>query len=221
MTTTTERRDAFRFFCEHAGYVVGRRAEGALQLARAEALLAEAVDLELASVEWEADDLPWDEGTEISAEEASERFASGEWTGPFYCRVMVGDDELGDDVRSLGGIVLGSAGTGDPYARVVEAELASELVDELRQAIGDELDADLGDPFALTLQARLTRRAMSAAQNRGHDLGEWGPGSEWDPDASRADCRRCGMSVFVDVSPAPNGIDVSGEAVALDCTDDR
>ena len=46
----------------------------------------------------------------------------------------------GEELTSLWGIVLGPEDTDDPYARVTAAELAAEHTDELRQAIGDELD---------------------------------------------------------------------------------
>ena len=151
---TKERRAAFRFFCEQAGYATPPgRAACALELARAEELLEQAVDLGIASVEWVDDETPWDEGTEISAEDAARRFESGEWTGPYGCIVRVfaegsehADtlsylDRVADADASLWGIVVGSRGTDDPYCRVVAAELADELVDELRQAIGDARDA--------------------------------------------------------------------------------
>lgn len=32
-----------------------------------------------------------------------------------------------------------------------------------------------------------------------------------------SECRICGMGVYIDDEPAPNSIDVSGEAVALNC----
>jgi hypothetical protein len=122
---------------EHAGGIVGRSAETALALARAEALLGTALDLEIATVVWEDDPEPWDEGTEISAETAREKFASNEWTGPYGCIVTVGEE-----FTALWGIVVGSRGTEDPYCRVVVAELASEMEDALRQAIGDALDRE-------------------------------------------------------------------------------
>lgn len=146
-------RKAYGFFREHAGYVVGENARGALALARAEELLEQAVALEVASVEWVDDDEPYDYNPrgrgfeQADAEDAARRFASNEWTGPFGCIVKAGEQQA-----SLWGIVLGRGGTwwpesphtianGDPYGRVIIAELASELEDDLRQAIGDALDA--------------------------------------------------------------------------------
>ncbi len=148
--TNTHKR--YRFFREQ-----GSTASSALDLARAEALLDSAREHGCAAAQWLWDDQPWDEGTEISAEEASAKFASNEWTGPFGCVLWVADraDSLDEDAlndsgtdpsywssnTSLWGIVLGPRGTNDPYARVIVAELASEMEDDLRQAIGDAADA--------------------------------------------------------------------------------
>lgn len=137
--------DRYRFFREHAGGIVGERAKGALALARAEALLAEAVDLGIGSVEWVDDEEPYDHGF-YSDEQVGQFFDSNQWTGPYGCVVTVGDE-----TTSLWGIVLNSRGTDDPYARVVAAELASELADELRQAIGDTRDRDDFEALLSTL----------------------------------------------------------------------
>lgn len=133
------RRDRFRFFLEHAGYrTPPGRAVCALELARAEELADEAEAEEIAEWLWEYDPLPWDEGTEISAEEARRKFESNEWTGPF-----VGFWKIAGEISSsIGGVVLGPEETGDPYARVLRAELAGELEAELRQALGDARDAE-------------------------------------------------------------------------------
>lgn len=99
---------SYRFFREHAGYVVGRSAETAWDLARAE--------LEATSrgwyCEWEHDPDGMDTLGDIPPEEVSE---------VLYCVLY---DEDGEVLSSLGGIV-------DPdrnYARVVEAELALEAL---------------------------------------------------------------------------------------------
>ncbi len=125
---------SYRFMRANAGYVVGENAKGALDLARAEQLLERAVDLEVASLTWEWDDDPYDAG-DLSDEEAQAKFDSNEWTGPFGCIV-----QTDDAVASLWSIVVGQRGTNDPYCRVVAAELALELADDLRQSIGDYLD---------------------------------------------------------------------------------
>lgn len=134
----------YAFFKEHAGYVVGRRAECALSLARAEVLLEQACELGLAEVEWVYDDMPYDGGDVYTADEVAAKFESNEWTGPYGCVVTVD----GETVASLWGIVVGPRGTGDPYCRVVAAELADEALQDLRQAIGDKLDREQDISFA-------------------------------------------------------------------------
>jgi hypothetical protein len=132
------RRDRFRFFLEHAGYSVPPgRAACALALARAEELLNEAEDLGVVTVEWQYDDMPYEQDI-VSEDEADRLFESGEWTGPFGCIVETFD---GETHTSLWGIVVGPKGTDDPYCRVVAAALASDIEDELRQAVGDARDA--------------------------------------------------------------------------------
>ncbi len=144
------RRDRFRFFSAHGGGRVGHTAESALSLARAEELLETAVDLGVASVDWVDDDMPYDPGDADTPEDAARYFESGAWTGPYGCIVRVFDsveysgERTGDALQSLYGIVVGPRGTEDPYCRLVAAELASELEDELRQAIGDARDAAEG-----------------------------------------------------------------------------
>jgi len=133
MNTDTYR--AYKFFREHAGGIIGRNAETALDLARAEQLLDEAEDLGIGGTEWPYDEEPYEGFDVFTDEEIATKFESNEWTGPFGCIVRAGDEST-----SLWGIVLSPKEIGDPYARVVRAELASELMDELRQAIGDTLD---------------------------------------------------------------------------------
>lgn len=148
--------ERYRFFHENAGRVAvidengrpsGISARVALDLARAEALIEEAQELGVASVEWRDDDEPYEHGC-MTDDEVREQFANNRWTGPYGCVVTIGDDHA----ASLWGIVLDSRGVSvgigpfladDPYARVVRAELASELVEDLMQAIGDAKDAQL------------------------------------------------------------------------------
>ncbi len=63
---------------------------------------------------------------------------------------------------------------------------------------------------------QLAVEADTAATFRGHKLGFFTSLS--DTKAS-ADCAVCGMGVSVNTSPPPNGIDIGGEAVALNCKD--
>lgn len=139
--TAPKTLSAYRHMRKHAGYIVGQNARGALELARAETLLQHACDEGLATVAWHDDNEPYEHGC-MTADEVAARFESNEWTGPYGCVVTVGDA-----TASLWGIVLNQWGTNDPYARVVVAELASELADELRQAVGDAADAREGIAF--------------------------------------------------------------------------
>jgi hypothetical protein len=122
-----ELRKAFRFFFENAGYCVGRRAEGALQLARAERWARE----EGAEVAWVDDNEVWD----------------GDCPAPdmvLGCTLKVGDEEV-----SLWGIGLNHAYRKDmilhrgllvtPYQRVVEAELALEAMEPFFEAIANHV----------------------------------------------------------------------------------
>jgi len=56
--------------------------------------------------------------------------------------------------------------------------------------------------------------ARATATWRGHDLFRFETLSNT---TACAMCKKCGMEVFVDANPAPNGIDISGQAVALTC----
>jgi hypothetical protein len=65
-------------------------------------------------------------------------------------------------------------------------------------------------------RCRLERHAARSAGWRGHRLGAWqvdGTGR-----CSVALCLDCSMGAYVDTAPPPNGIDISGKAVALNCT---
>lgn len=150
----------YRFFHEHAGRVAvidangrpsGIAARNALDLARAEALLDEASELGIATTSWPFDDEPYEHGC-MTDDEVREQFENNRWTGPFGCVLSIGDDS---HAASLWGIVLDSRGASegipgsydDPYARVVRAELASELIEDLMQAIGDAKDAARSTPL--------------------------------------------------------------------------
>jgi hypothetical protein len=64
----------------------------------------------------------------------------------------------------------------------------------------------------MTLES-LKAEAAEGCEWRGHELATW----FGDDRAAVATCNRCGMQVAVNVSPPPNGIDIGGEAVALNC----
>lgn len=63
----------------------------------------------------------------------------------------------------------------------------------------------------------LARQATRAAEFRGHRLGAWLWRQYGAARVGNAVCLDCQREAFVTTKPAPNGIDVSGEAVALNC----
>lgn len=153
-------RKRYAFMREWAGGIVGENARCALELARAEQLLDRAIDAGVAAVLWE-DEVDWsygDLGDVYTEDEMRAKFQSNEWTGPAWCAIKVGHEVE----ASLGMIVLGPRGTDDPYARVVAAELASGIADQLRRT----LDAIEG-PAAI----RALRRIHAILD-----------GTEWSPD---------------------------------------
>lgn len=64
----------------------------------------------------------------------------------------------------------------------------------------------------------LRKQARQAAKLRGHRLGRFTHlmGTGWNAH-SVAVCEDCGKDVAVYPNPAPNGIDIAGEAVASGC----
>ena len=67
---------------------------------------------------------------------------------------------------------------------------------------------------------RLRKGARKSAKARGHQLGRFSPlsGSGWNI-SSYSLCVVCGREASVSPTPPPNGIDISGEAVALNSGD--
>ena len=64
------------------------------------------------------------------------------------------------------------------------------------------------------LAEKLKAEARQAAEFRGHILGPWSGTAGTD----LAYCKTCRCQVAVTPEPAPNGIDIGGRAVAIDCT---
>lgn len=60
---------------------------------------------------------------------------------------------------------------------------------------------------------RLKQEARQSAEYRGHNLGTF----KQTGNAYYARCKNCDCEVWVTPHPAPNEIDVMGDAVALDC----
>lgn len=128
MTTDKALYNAYRFFRDHAGYVVGERGKGALALAKAERW-AEENGIEFIW-EWDTDgDLGDHEAWCGTAREDAWRYGYGrtcthdvEW-----CRAEYNDET----VASLGGIIDADRN----YRRVVEAELAREAQEEAEKYV--------------------------------------------------------------------------------------
>lgn len=110
-------KQAYQFFKANAGYIVGKSALCALDLARAEQFASES-EFEY---RWELDEFfDYDGWADDSVmEDAAPKFESGEWS-PEVCSLY---DSNGNHLHSLCGIV----GADDKYRRVVEAELAGEV----------------------------------------------------------------------------------------------
>lgn len=70
----------------------------------------------------------------------------------------------------------------------------------------------------MTKLRTLKQSAKQSAEYRGHKLGRF-----YTLDTrgiAQASCRQCSMSVMVNTRPQPNGIDIAGGAVALNCDHD-
>lgn len=116
--------EAYRFFREHAGYIVGRSAECAYHLAQAEAE-GKRLGFEFT---WEEEQEPWD-GEEPLSDDCELL-----WCGLTY---------KGEPMCGLGMIAVRSPSfiqgrPHDPYIRVVQAQLAQEALVELE----DRADKD-------------------------------------------------------------------------------
>jgi hypothetical protein len=68
-----------------------------------------------------------------------------------------------------------------------------------------------------TKERRLKKEAIETCTNRGHKMSRF-YSAKYHPHYF-AKCYNCLMEVMVDTHPEPNEIDISGEAVALNCND--
>ena len=64
---------------------------------------------------------------------------------------------------------------------------------------------------------KLEMEAREAAEWRGHVMTEFAYKLTPGRTQGYSKCKRCGKGVWTDTRPMPNGIDISGEAVALNC----
>jgi hypothetical protein len=69
----------------------------------------------------------------------------------------------------------------------------------------------------MTKVERLKREAKDGARWRGHTMNRFIAYVTGDGRVYVSTCKRCMRSVSVNPAPPPNGIDVGGEAVALNC----
>jgi hypothetical protein len=119
----------------------GGTAQASLDCARIGVLLDAAIEADVASIAWEYEEERYEDVVGFENEREREQFyrdiESNTITGPFYCTLRID----GDVVASLGMVTLGPKEIDDYYAKLVEVELAMESEDELRQALGDALDA--------------------------------------------------------------------------------
>ena len=63
----------------------------------------------------------------------------------------------------------------------------------------------------------LRHEALYACNNRGHSMSRFSYYKDWTHITGIAHCTKCGMEVTIMTHPAPNHIEIGGEAVALDC----
>lgn len=68
-----------------------------------------------------------------------------------------------------------------------------------------------------TKLARLKREARSFAMARGHQMSPFKGALSGDPNIASAECTKCHRCVIVYAKPPPNGIEIGGSAVAINC----
>lgn len=130
------RFESIRWFADRCGYCVppGRMA-CAKSLHDASELLDEArYSLRVAEIRWDPSDFIDDLGDED--EDTQRKLYNGELTVE-DCSLWIGEE----CVASLGQIILGSTQADDNYRKIVEAELAQEAKEALREAIETELQS--------------------------------------------------------------------------------
>ncbi len=71
----------------------------------------------------------------------------------------------------------------------------------------------------MTKLNRLKLEGLSATDFRGHTMSRFA--NLKSGTRAYSNCERCGKELFIESKPAANDIDISGEAVALGCTDDN
>jgi len=74
----------------------------------------------------------------------------------------------------------------------------------------------------MTRLDKLKREALESCRLRGHDMGYFKTQIDYPKGTGRRQvaisyCKHCKMYVQVDSYPEPNGIDIGGNAVAINC----
>ena len=64
---------------------------------------------------------------------------------------------------------------------------------------------------------QLRKSAQDSAEFRGHSIRWYAPWHGEGASTQHGECRYCGLEVDIASTPRPNGIDICGEAVALNC----
>ena len=110
--------------------------------------------------------------------------------------------------------------------------LASEgdTVGEMYKALEDEftnegastkVSTSVDEALEIELaSAKLKAEAIKACIDRGHEMVAWEDDRTPSRIVSTTACKICGMQVQVNTKPAPNEINIGGEAVALNCKEE-
>lgn len=106
-----------------------------------------------------------------------------------------------------------------PYTPGANSTLQSE--GGMAELMYEELEAKFAPQDAVASKnfAHLKENAEEACESKDHEMGEW---EDWAENSEKrmmasSTCTICGKGVYVDTKPDPNGIDIGGEAVALNC----
>ena len=68
---------------------------------------------------------------------------------------------------------------------------------------------------------QLRKSAQESAEFRGHSIRWYAPHHGERASTQIGECRWCGLEAYICTNPMPNGIDIGGEAVALNCGGDK
>lgn len=127
-------RERFRFFHGNGGVIVGEQAKYALRAAKREHAARDRADIRFVWIEDTEADITWDDDGSVAR-----KLESGEWValGCVLERRTCERCDTWAHVSSLWGIIGPEK---DPYRRVIEAELLSELEErEARASVGLEV----------------------------------------------------------------------------------